>query len=219
MIPTFISRYTVESYLKHDYYQKIYPYIKNKKVLDVGCVDDNIDLANQKRLWNHWFIYRAAKQTLGIDIEKKSIDKMKRMDFNVKTMSAEKMSFENEFDTVFAGELIEHLINPGLFLKKAKKALRKNGKIVLSTPNTYSVNRLARVFLLHTNEPPVNIDHTTYFTPQTISTLARKCGLKVSKFDYAYFPFTQISHLARINKIACSFLGERFKEQLIAVIQ
>ena len=48
---------------------------------------------------------------------------------------AENFSLGKKFDVVFAGELIEHLSNPGLFLRCAKRHLRENGKLVLTTPN------------------------------------------------------------------------------------
>jgi 2-polyprenyl-3-methyl-5-hydroxy-6-metoxy-1,4-benzoquinol methylase len=219
MIPKYISQIKIQEYLQHDYYQKISKYLNNKKVLDVGCVDENILLANTRRLWNFWFIYKTAKNVYGIDIERKSIQKMEKMGFQVLTMSAEEINFNNKFDVIFAGELIEHLSNPGLFLQKSKKALKRGGKIVLSTPNTFGINKIVRVIQLWTNEPPENPDHTMYFTPRNLEALAKKCGLKIIKIDYAHFPFTNQSAMSFLNKIVCKILGEKFKEQIIAVLQ
>lgn len=41
------------------------------------------------------------------------------------------------FDTVVAGELIEHLENPIQFLRDSRCLLRKGGTLILSTPNPY----------------------------------------------------------------------------------
>ncbi|HRZ19212.1 MAG TPA: N-acetyl sugar amidotransferase [Candidatus Dojkabacteria bacterium] len=46
---------------------------------------------------------------------------------------------ENEFDAVTAGEIIEHLENPNLFLKGAYNILKAGGTLVLSTPNPNSI--------------------------------------------------------------------------------
>lgn len=219
MIPAYIANVSVDEYLKHDYYRNIAPLIKNKVVLDVGCVDHDISSANEKRLWNHWFIRLTARRVVGIDIEGESIEKMKRMGLNAHLMSAEKISYKNKFDVVFAGELIEHLPNPGLFLTSAKRALKHGGKIILSTPNTYSVNRFVRVLQLRSNEPPQNEDHTMCFTPKNLETLAGKCGLSIKKLEYAYFPFTKGTLIIKGNRIACRILGEKFKEQMIAILQ
>ena len=49
----------------------------------------------------------------------------------------------NEFDVVFCGEVIEHLFNPDALLEDLHGVLRRDGVLVLSTPNlAYWVNRL-----------------------------------------------------------------------------
>lgn len=208
----------IYDYLRHDYYQKIVSYIRKKDVLDVGCVEEDIRKANSQRPWNFWFVYKLAKNCVGIDIEKESIEAMKKAGFNAQVMDAEKISFKNRFDVVFGGEVIEHLPNPGNFLKACAQALRKGGKIILTTPNAFSANRLFRVFQFITNEPGGNIDHTLYLTPQTITTLVKKCGLSISKIDYAHYPYSGNGPLILLNKLVCKIIGDRFKEQMIVVI-
>lgn len=210
---------SIEDYLKLDYYQKIAPYVRDKAVLDVGCVEHSLSRINKRRLWNHWFIYKMAKKVVGIDLSKKSIKTMNESGYNAIVMDAEKINFKQKFDIVFAGELIEHLANPGLFLKSAQKVLKPNGLIVLSTPNTYAVSRIFRVLQGMTNEPPVNTDHTMYFTPLNLGTLAKKSGLKLIKIDYAFFPFAKKSLLSKLDEIFCKILGNKFKEQIIAVFR
>lgn len=218
-IPPHIKTKTLDDYLKFEYYQKILLPLKGKNVLDVGCVEDNLDKANLERIWNHWFIFQAAAKTTGIDVVEDSIKRMRSMGFNVFLMNAEKIKFNTKFDVVFAGELIEHLTNPGLFLQSAASVLKRGGKIVLTTPNAFSVNRLVRVVQHVTNDPPNNPDHTLYFTPATIRKLAELSGLRVSKIDYAYFPFLYSSPLVGLNKLFCKLLGNRFKEQMVVTIE
>ena len=214
-----ITGHTINDYLKAEYYQKIAPLVKGKTVLDVGCIDHDIESAGDERLWNHYFIKSFAKTAIGIDIERNSLKKLKKMGYEVKVMNAEEISFKNKFDVIFAGELIEHLTNPGSFLKSSKKALKKNGIIILTTPNTFSVNRLVRVIQKFTNDPPANLDHTMYLTPQTIKTLGKKCGLEVIKIDYSFFPFIEDNLMFKLNKIVCKIAGEKFKEQLIIILK
>lgn len=216
---TNITNHTISDYLKTEYYQKIAQYIRDKIVLDVGCIDHDISKAGEGRLWNHFFIKSLSKNTLGIDIELNSIKKMQKMGYQVRQMDAQNLTFKEKFDVIFAGELIEHLINPGLFLKSAKNALKKGGIILLTTPNTFSVNRLVRIIQRLTNDPPANLDHTMYFTPQTIKTLAEKCNLKVISVDYSFFPFYSDSLIIKLNKLVCNILGDRFKEQLIIILK
>lgn len=221
--PIIVNSFPIDDYLKLEYYKKILPYIKDKKVLDVGCTGHDLlskrVYANEYRLWNHWFIYKMAKQTIGIDIEEKSVRAMNKLGFNVRVMDAEHIRFNEKFDVVFAGELIEHLPNPGLFLKAAQKVLKPNGLIVLSTPNTFSANKIIRVMQMMTNDPPENPDHTMYFTPQRLDMLAKKCGLRLSEIDYSFFPFAKKTILISLNQFVCNFLGDKFKEQILVVLK
>ena len=54
---------------------------------------------------------------------------------------------------VFAGDLIEYLSPPGLFLLCAYKNLAPAGTLARATPNTYSLAKMARVIGRITNEP------------------------------------------------------------------
>lgn len=52
------------------------------------------------------------------------------------------------FDTITAGELIEHLENPIDFLRDCHSALKPNGRIILSTPNPNSlIEQILTIFL------------------------------------------------------------------------
>jgi len=216
-----MPKFKTEDYLREEYYHLIYPFIKGKSVLDVGCVDHDVTRANQEKFWSHLFLSEITKETVGIDIEEKSIEIMKKMGFKVYLMDAEKIKFERKFDVVFAGEVIEHLTNPGLFLQGASKVLKDSGKIIVTTPNTFSVNRFVRV-LQHFKSDPVansNPDHVAYFTPSYLTTLARKENLKVTKIAYSYFPSIEKSVLVFLNRIVCRILGSQFKELFIAIIE
>jgi SAM-dependent methyltransferase len=44
---------------------------------------------------------------------------------------------EESFDSIIAGELIEHLENPYAFLRGCKKVLKPSGLLILSTPTPF----------------------------------------------------------------------------------
>lgn len=46
---------------------------------------------------------------------------------------------ENMFDCVISGEVLEHLENPSKFLKEIKRILKNNGKLIITTPNYFSL--------------------------------------------------------------------------------
>lgn len=114
--------------IKHEYYPIIKPYIIDKLVLDCGCAQHGIEhIKKSKKSFVHGFLLNFSKELIGIDINKKAVEDLNKIGFNeIKYMNVENMDFSNEyFDTIYAGELIEHLSNPGLFLENCNKYLKK----------------------------------------------------------------------------------------------
>ena len=51
------------------------------------------------------------------------------------------------FDAIFAGEIIEHMTDDMFFLAECKRILKKNGILLLTTPNLVSLrNRIRKLF-------------------------------------------------------------------------
>ncbi len=53
---------------------------------------------------------------------------------------------DSSVDVVIAGEIIEHIYNPIKFIRECNRVLKKEGILVLSTPNTCSIKNRFRVF-------------------------------------------------------------------------
>jgi 2-polyprenyl-3-methyl-5-hydroxy-6-metoxy-1,4-benzoquinol methylase len=128
------------------------------------------------------------------------------------------------YDVVFAGDLIEHLSNPGQFLECSHRNLVSDGRLVLSTPNTCSFAKLARVVARRTNETPVNPEHTCYYTPQTLTHLASRHGVRLVEVKYCELDYTE-GHGSRskraqltINAKLSSWLP-RFSQTMVAVFE
>ncbi len=90
--------------------------------------------------------------------------------------SAEEMPFTgSSFDSVVAGELIEHLQNPEKFLQESNRLLKEKGLIFISTPNRESlINRLT-----HSYNTPV---HLNLFNRKELFLLLEKNAFKVERF-------------------------------------
>lgn len=96
----------------------------NYKMLEIGCTTGN-------------FLANDPENIIGIDINKKSLKIAKDRDFNVVYSDVENsLCFkDNSFDAVYASHVIEHLNNPILFLKECNRILKKDGLLVVITPN------------------------------------------------------------------------------------
>jgi hypothetical protein len=92
---------------------------------------------------------------------------------------AETFSFVQRFDTVVAGEVIEHVSNPGLFLRHGQSHLAPAGQLVVSTPFPVS---LLYFLCAHCKCPKTcqNPERVPWFCVSTLQELATRSGLRVS---------------------------------------
>jgi SAM-dependent methyltransferase len=89
---------------------------------------------------------------------------------------------EKSFDTIIAGETIEHLENPSQFLREAKKVLKDNGLLLISTPNPYNIlTMFANIFF----KKPSYASHINLFTFRTMIELCNYTGWKCEKVSDA----------------------------------
>ncbi len=149
-------------------------------VLDVGFWGQGVDPTNEN--WLHNIIKNKAKEVYGLDLE--ISEEFLKDSVHYKKEAAESANFPVKFDIIFAGDLIEHLVNPGLFLDACKKMLKEGGLLILTTPNTFNLFNLTEKLTKY--EPTVNPDHTFYFNRKVIKVLLEKCGWQVDSFHGIY---------------------------------
>ncbi len=144
--------------------------LKNTKkgtILDLGSQEGSL----------HNFLKENLKNSklIGVDIVKNdNVDVV--CDLN------EKIPFEDNYaDTIIAGEIIEHLLNPYLFLKECYRVLRKNGVLILTTPNmtslTYILKKqsIGKDLTIYKRQDP----HIYGFSMEMMEILLKKTGFKI----------------------------------------
>lgn len=101
---------------------------------------------------------------------------------NVYVANAETLSRGALSDTIVAGEVIEHLTNPGFFLLQARNHLAPGGRLVMSTPSPFSF-----LYSLygHFTYPKAcqNPERTYWFCIATITELSNRLGFHLSHYD------------------------------------
>jgi 2-polyprenyl-3-methyl-5-hydroxy-6-metoxy-1,4-benzoquinol methylase len=90
-----------------------------------------------------------------------------------------KKVYENkEYDLITSTEVFEHLENPKEVLNLLRNHLTQNGTISIMT--LFHTNKQEDFLKWWYRRDPT---HITFFTPKTIETMAKECGLKVQKHD------------------------------------
>lgn len=92
---------------------------------------------------------------------------------------------DNFFDTVYMGEIIEHLSNPGLALDNIHRVLKNDGVLILDTPNSYSLDRML-IYLFKRYEHIGDPTHVIFFTPAQLRALLKRHGFMVTKIANKY---------------------------------
>ncbi len=140
----------------------------NLKILDIGCNDGEL---LQK--------YTPFGEVLGIDINKKALEECRKRNLKCVYGDIESIadSYKDYFDVVIAGDIIEHVFNTDSFLSNTRKVLKKDGVMLLTTPNLASFGR--RLMLLFGKNPfieystllptpELNVGHIRYYTRQNL---------------------------------------------------
>jgi ubiquinone/menaquinone biosynthesis C-methylase UbiE len=109
------------------------------KTLDAGCVGGDWRFCHASPLSSlHQRIKQICQDVIGLDLNIEGLRKMKHLDPETSLVRADAccLPFRNgSFDTVVAGEIIEHISNVGFFLDEVYRVLRQNGTLLGDTPN------------------------------------------------------------------------------------
>ena len=160
-----------------------------KKVLHLGCTNypfTEQSLKDESLL--HFDIQKVAAELYGFDFDQKGIDILEETGaknlFRADLEKLEEVDLAETFDVIIAGEMIEHLSNPGLFLRGIRRFMRSDTELIITTINAYSALRFAIYGLRGkggSNEP-VHPDHVAYYSYKTLSMVVERENLRVKKF-------------------------------------
>ncbi|HUV42552.1 MAG TPA: class I SAM-dependent methyltransferase [Patescibacteria group bacterium] len=145
------------------------------KILDIGCADGTFT----KVILD----YSKADLVVGIDVlppsvayAKKKFARSKKLRFRV--AQAEDLPFDNnEFDAVFALEVLEHVFKPEKVLAEIKRVLKKGGYVVFLVPSENLLFRIIWFFWVRSRGKIWKGTHIQKFDQIKLEKLIKKSGL------------------------------------------
>lgn len=87
----------------------------------------------------------------------------------------------HKFEIILAGEIIEHVANPGKFLNSITAVMSEKTELILTTPNAFSFKGFVHSLM---RREKVHEDHNYYFSYRTLKHLFGKVGLKCQEIYY-----------------------------------
>jgi SAM-dependent methyltransferase len=162
-----------------------------KKVLHLGCTnypytDDSL---NDNSLL-HLELAKVAADLYGFDFDQRGLDILAARGvqklYAADLENLDQVGLDEKFDVIIAGEMIEHLSNPGLFVKGIKRFMSPRTYLVITTINAYCGLRFALYALRGKGgeNEPVHPDHVAYYSFKTLSLILSREDMFVNDFFF-----------------------------------
>lgn len=206
----------------------IIEHCRGKKVLHIGCTDYPVTqskIENKEML--HQKILAVAKKVVGIDTDREGCEMMRQLmpneDFIVhsaeKLTECEGLKKVPDFDIILAADVFEHLSNPGMFLDGAFELLHDHCRLLITTPQAFSIKRfLPMVFLGYEY---VHADHKAYFSLSTMQSILSQHNLCIEEiygFQWRHPAFRNCFANALVSP-ALRLSGGRLCDELALVVR
>lgn len=151
-----------------------------KDVLDIGAGEHDPAYYSEES-WEHGRIKRVAQRAVAVEINPTLCEHYNAKGFDFRCIDATSdVDIGERFDRVFIGDVIEHVNDPVALLTFAKRHLRADGRILITTPIPF-----ARRFREHrrkrrTRYVMANLEHTRWVSISTMHELVWRAGLELT---------------------------------------
>lgn len=171
-----MHRYSLKSIPFLDRVRYLQDLCAGKRVLHLGATDSPVTKsAIENGRFLHTRLMETADEVVGMDLDAAMIAWLKD-EHGITNILAGNIEVPSEypqgpFDLVVAGEIFEHLNNPGAALAALRSVLGGTERLVISVPNAYSIKGVLRALGGHEWIHP---DHVLHHSASTLNTLLRR---------------------------------------------
>lgn len=161
---------------------------KKLRLLDLGCGNGSLSNVLAQKGYEVVGVEESAQ---GVEIAKRNFPSVNFVQGSIYNLP--NVGLENSFDIAIAVEVIEHLFYPRDLVRAAKKYLKPNGQLILTTPyHGYAKNLAMALFGKMDKHFHVLWDggHIKFFSVPTITALLETEGYTNINFKFAgRFPY------------------------------
>ncbi len=175
------------------------------RLLDIGCSTGDWAAYWRDRGW----------QCAGVDIDREHVQlaRNRRIDAKYCDLNHDQLPFENQsFDLIFAGEVVEHLIDTDSFISELYRCLRSGCYLLITTPNLVSFENRLRILLgiypAWVNYNLSGSGHVRAYTPRVLRKQLRGHGFEVVIHKGNWVPFIPQHFLTDIDLPALAVTGD-----------
>jgi len=145
------------------------------KILDIGCSRGDASFKLKKR----------GVSVIGIDNDREILKLARKKFPEIKFVYhnlANKLPFQsNYFDVIWAGDIIEHVVDTRFFLKEINRVLKKKGILILSTPYHGLIKNFVIALYNFDKHYHPEGDHLHFYTKQTLRGQLVRNGFIIKK--------------------------------------
>ena len=170
------SRYPskIGLFSSHSQISKLINALKPTSILDVGCGDGSLLerlIAEGPSVWG-----------VEPDLNDSKIASKKGIKVIASNVEDAFQGLNLEFDVILYADVLEHLHNPELILKKTKAFMRSTSKIIISVPNIANIS--TRIGLLfgkfnYTERGILDKTHLRFFTQKSLLEMIDECDFSL----------------------------------------
>lgn len=164
--------------------------LDGKRFLDVGCCGGFFSIVMAKRGASGigCDISRFAVNAAKLHAKKANVEKH----VSFKMGDATTMKLPGKFDIILVKDVIEHIKDDVLFMRKLASHLAPDGLLIVTTQNKscfnyYFEGALRKILYPHKKWIGWDPTHLRWYTPSSLRKKLRKAGLKAERFSGSYY--------------------------------
>jgi SAM-dependent methyltransferase len=198
-----------------------------RRVLHLGCTNWPYTLeAIDAGTLLHKDLAEVSRELYGFDYDQEGIDVLASKGYDnlyrADLENLDDVALDMQFDVIIAGEMIEHLNNPGRFLNGIKRFMSRETRLVITTINAYSGMR----FLVYGlrgrggSLEPVHPDHVSYYSYSTLRLILQRHGFRVENFMFYDLGEEHRPHNGKLRNFVndvCVKIAPQWADGVIAV--